>query len=70
MKAERSVSKTGKGKSWEPKAIVSSRAPNRIGIADFSKVPALTRVRSLESDPPIRVGSGICLISKKEESVH
>ena len=70
MKADRSVSKTGIGNNCAPKATVRSKAQARIGMDAFSKVPALTSVRFVDSPPPIGVASGIRLISKKAASTR
>ena len=68
--ADKSVSKTGRGNSWEPKAIVRTREMTRIGMDDFSNAEGEMRVRSFDSSPPIGVAGRIRLISKKATNAH
>ena len=63
--ADKSVSKTGRGNSWAPKARVRTNEMTRIGMEAFSNAEEEMRVGAFDSAPPIGVAGRIRLISKK-----
>ena len=65
-----SVSNTGSGNNWAPKAIVRIREMTRIGMDAFSNAEEEMSVRAFDSAPPIGVAGRIRLISKGATNAH